>query len=225
MQDGVETLDMDIDDLFKDEELSQAQETSTETGEKPEEQMSEKVTKRINKVKADTERETRDKVAKELGYENYAAMQKEKRDQTIRDNGYNPEDINKLIDEAISKDPRIIKLAEYEERDKQAYIDNQLTEINKATGQNLKMEDLSQDVLDLWSKGIDLEKAYYAINGKQIITTKASKAENGSLTHLASAGGARHSKVRALTEAEKDMYRAIVPGITEEELAKKTIKI
>lgn len=229
MQDGVETLEMDIDDLFKDPEDSQPQKTSNEPGAKPEEQMTEAVTKRINEVRAKTEKETKDKIAKELGFENYEAMQKANKDKLIKDNGLNPEDVNKIIDplveSAIANDPRIKKLAEYEEREKAKYISEQLAAINKTTGQKLTVKDLSPEVLDLWGKGIDLEQAYYAVNGKNILSGRTSKDEQGSLEHLAPGSNAKKGKVRLLTDTEKEMYRAIIPGITEEELAKKTIEM
>lgn len=228
---SVKDLDMDIDDLFKDPENSQTQEASTEDGEKTpqKEQMTETVTKRINEVRAKTEKDTADKIAKELGYESYEAMQQANRDKLIKDNGLNPEDVNKIIDpiieQKIAADPRMKKLAEYEEREKTKYINDQLAAINQTTGQKLKLEDLSPEVLDLWSKGIDLEKAYYAVNGKQILTGKTSKAEGGSMDHLAPTPGAKQGKVRLLTEEEKAMWRSIMPDITEEELAKKTIDV
>ena len=220
------TLDIDIDDLFKDEEDSQTP-PDTSTPSKPD--MTQVMSERINTVKRNTEKETQDKIAKEFGYDTYDAMKKAQADKIATDHGFNPEDIEQVIEPMIQKrladDPRFKELETFKERERNAYIKSQLAAINTTTGQQLKMTDLSKETLDLWAKGVELEQAYYATHGKTIIANRTTQIENGSLTHLAPGAGAGATKLRKLTDEEKDIWRSIVPGITEEELLKKTTPI
>lgn len=214
-------LNLDIDDLFKEDDGSQPSDNANPNGAT----MTQNMTKRINEVRAKTEKETKEALAKELGYDSYEAMKKAKEAEIIKGAGYNAEDLSKVIDpileERLKNDPRLARLQEYENREREAYIETQLKAINETTGQNLKKSDLPKETLDLWAKGLDLEQAYYATHGKQIVA----KAATGSLTHMASTPGQGKVKTRPLTAEEKALYRSINPSITEEELSKKTTEI
>lgn len=217
--------EIDIDDLFKDPEATPASDPSS----KLPENLTLAMTKRINEVKAKTEKEAQDKVAKELGYDSYAEMKKAQEADLLRKHGYNPEDLEEVIEPLLQKrladDPRFKQLEALQAREREAYIAAQLAAINETTGQQLKMADLPQATLDLWAKGIELEQAYYATHGKTIITKGVNKENNGSMGHLANGSGAGHVKTRRLTEEEKALYRTINPYITEEELSKKTTPV
>lgn len=225
-KDGENILELSIDDLFKDEDVTPASEEEKEAKKL---ELTQGMTKRINEVRAKTEKETKDNLAKELGFESYEAMKKAKEDELISKKGYNPKDIKEVLDPLVEKrladDPRFKELEAFKARERDAYIQAQLTAINEATGQQLKIADLPQATLDLWAKGLNLEEAYYATHGKQIITKVKSEVSNGSLSHLATGGGAGQPKLRRLTEEEKAMYRAIAPHMTEEELNKKTTPV
>lgn len=222
-------LDIKIDDLFKDLEESRLPENSSnpeETKAKSKEDLTKAVSERINTVRKSTEKETRDNVAKELGYADYDSMKKAQEKKLVEEHGLNPEDVEKvvapLVKKRLEEDPRFQKLAELERREKDNYIKEQLAAINATTGQNLKPSDLDKETLDLWGKGIELEQAYYATKGKTILNGKVAEINKGSLNHLAPGSSGGQVKTRTLTHEEKEMWRAIVPGITEEELSKKT---
>lgn len=216
-------VDLDIDDLFKDPV------GDSSTPQLTPEQMTKAMTDRINEVKSKTEKETMEKIAKDLGFNSYEELQKAKENEIIETHGYDPKDIEAVIEPLLAKrladDPRLQKLAEYEARERDAYIQSQLAEINKATGQKLKIEDLSKETLDLWGKGLELEQAYYATQGKTIMNRVVSHLQQGTLTHLAPGAGAGNVKTRTLTAEEKALWRSINPDITEEELSKKTTQI
>lgn len=187
------------------------------------------MTARINEVKTKTEKETLDRVAKELGHESYAAMKKAEEMSLIKKQGYNPDELEKVLEPILKKrledDPRFKRLEALEQRDRDEYVRTQLAAINDATGQQLKITDLSKDTVDLWSKGIPLEQAYYATEGKQLINKVKNQVNNGSLEHLAVGSGSQQPKVRRLTESEKDIYRSIASFLTEDELNKKTVPV
>ena len=214
-------LDLNLDDLFKDEDDPAA-------GTPPADDkldLTEKMTKRINEVKAKTEATVRDNIAKELGFDDYASMQKAKAEKTITEAGYNPEEIQKLVEPMLearlASDPRLQKLAALEEKEKQAYINAELAKIEKLTGLKVKETDLSKETLDVWGKGVDLAQAYIATNSNAIISGNT----KGSTDHLASGNGASKPKMRGLTQSEKALFKSISPNITDEELNKKMMEV
>ena len=221
-----------IDDLFKDpeENVPQEKETTQEPVKEPSE-TTKAMSERINKVRATTERETRDAMAKELGYENYAALQKARERQELKDAGYDDDElepiIQKLVDKRLADDPRIKRLEELEARDKAAFVKDQLREINKFAGTTYKeVSDLPEEVLSMWEKTGNLKQAYLATQGEALIAKSLAGKQNGSLAHLANPGSVGTGvKERPLTEEEKAIWRATIPDITDEELNKKTMPI
>lgn len=219
VKDG-EILDIKIDDLFADDP-----EGTPPVPEETKVELTAAMTKRINEVRAKTEATVRDSLAKELGFDSYEAMQKAKTKKEITEAGYNPDDLEKLIEPMVEKrlasDPRMQKLQQLEEQEKKAYITSQLSEIEKLTGLKVTEADLSKETLDLWGKGVDLSQAYIATNPTKVIGA----AGKGSTAHLASGSGAGQPKSRSLTQAEKEFYKSINPYATDEELSKKTIEV
>jgi hypothetical protein len=229
-------LDISIDDLFNDEEDSQTSEnsqTSSSDDSKNEEEsmnLTKNMSKRINDVRRKTELEVQDRVAKQAGYESYEDMMKATERKIVEDQGYDPDEISALLEPLIEKrlalDPRFKKLEEIEAREKSDYLSKQLAEINKVSEVKYKsVNDLPQETINLFAKGVDLKQAFYATQGEGLFNRAASRANNGSLNHMAPLPNGNGVKTRGLTAEEKDMYRMIIPGITEEELSKKTIEI
>lgn len=233
-----DVLDVSIDDLFNDEEDSQTsdnsqEQTSNSDDSKNEEEsmnLTKNMSKRINDVRRKTELEVQERVAKQAGYESYEDMMKATERKIVEDQGYDPDEISALLEPLIEKrlatDPRFKKLEEIENREKDDYLAKQLAEINKVSDVKYKsVNDLPDDTIQLFGKGIDLKQAFYATHGEGLISKAANKANNGSLNHMAPLPNGNGVKTRGLTAEEKDMYRMIIPGITEEELSKKTIEI
>lgn len=231
---NAEVIELGIDDLFKDPEDSQPpQEPSTKPADKkPTEpsEMTKNMTARINEVRAKTEQEVQDRVAKLAGFSDYASMVKAQEKQTIEKHGFREEDVNKLLNDLLEKrladDPRLKRLSEYEEREKQSYIKSQLAEINKVAGTKFKAaEELPPETIALWSKGIDLDQAYLATAGKQLINRNIEAAKQGTLNHLYSTGSNSGAKVRAMSAQELAFYKSINPYATDKELSEKTFEI
>lgn len=218
--------ELEIDDLFKDP--SDSQSGDGDSGE-PEENLTKTMSQRINTVRAKAEKETQDKVAKEMGYKSYEAMKEAQDKKLILEHGYDPEDIEKVIEPIIKKriedDPRFKELEALKQRNQEVYLEKQIASINEATGQQLKASDLSEKVLELWGKGIELEQAYYAVHGKEVVSSIASKVQGGSLAHLATGTSHKGVKKRMLTREEKAMWKSLHPEISDEELSKKTTEI
>jgi len=215
-------LEVNLDELFQDDPVAGTPPAVTEEEKL---KLTQAMSKRINEVKAKTEAEVRDNLAKELGFTNYDEFQKAKDKKIITEAGYNPEDLEKIIEPLLEKrlqsDPRMQKLQYIEEQEKKTYIATQLAEIEKLTGLKVTEADLSKETLDLYAKGVPLSNAYIATNSTKIMSASTI----GSTTHLASGSGAGKPKLRTLTQAEKDLYKSINPYATDEELNKKTLEV
>lgn len=216
-----DTLDFNVDDLF-DVQI----EPSEPTTELTDDNLTKAMSDRINTVRKKTESETQDKIAKELGYENYADFQKAKEQDLLKEHGLDEEEItsvvNKLVEQRMSNDPRFKKLEELEALEKTKFVETQLREINTIAGTNYKqVTELPKDTLEAWEKLGDLSQAFYATHGAKLIGQKANR--SSSTSHMAEGGGSSvGTKRRLLTEEEKAIYRMVNPDLTEEELSKKT---
>lgn len=230
-----QTLDLNIDDLFKDleDETPQEQpkeETAVDKNKDGANEMTKSVSKRINEVKAATEKETRDTMAKELGFKNYEDFAKAKEKEMLKNAGVDDEElapvIQKLVDKRFAEDPRFKRLEEIEANEKARFVKEQLKEINKFAGTTYKdVDELPKDVLGMWEKTGNLKQAYLAIQGETLINRNVASKQNGSLTHLANPGEVgTGNNVRLLTDKEKAIYQMVDPdGKYFNELDKKTI--
>lgn len=221
-----ETIDIDVDALFSDDTEDNNPETPPAPTATPE---TKAVSKRINEVRAQTERETREAMAKELGYESYAAMKQAREKKVLTDAGLDEESakvVDKIVEQRLADDPRLKKLAAIEKQQQEAFVASQLAAINSAAGTDFKsIDQLPPETLALWEKIGDLKQAYYATQGDTIFAKRRAASENGSTAHLANPGHSGGAKTRGLTEEEKAMWRMVMPDITEEELSKKTMDV
>lgn len=237
-----DTMNFNIDDLFKDEldEINNQEDTEdnsdkdTNTKEAERDETTEAVSKRINEVKRKTESETQDRIAKELGYASYKEMQDANKNKILRDAGLDTDDadlmaaIDKIVEKKLAEDPRIQKVDAYETRQKQKFVDTQLEQINKFAGSNYtNVDQLPKDTLAMWEKTGDLKQAYLATHGEELLIKRTPNQNKGTLTHLGDNGSSGSSgKTRPLTDVEKDIYRSVLGDfVTEDDLAKRTMPI
>lgn len=231
-----ETLDIDIDDLFKDTEETGTSktETGTDNTETDKEIMTKAVSNRINEVKKKTETDTQNKIARELGYNDYTELQKANEHKMLKEAGLDADDteisavVDKLVTKRLAEDPRFKRLEEFEASQKNQFVISQLKEINKLIGSDkyTGVDQLPQETLKLWEQTGNLKQAYLATEGEKLLMQSINNKNNGSLSHLAdSSNSGVKSKSRGLTEEEKAIYRSVMPDITEDELNKKTIDI
>lgn len=230
-----------IDDLFKDEDDITVEGPENSTGEQTGEEKDETnpvittkaVSERINEVRRKTQTETRDSVAKELGFNSYTEMManksKQQETEIIKEAGLDEEAVAKTVEQLVNKrlaeDPRMKKLEEFETQQRADFVSKQLKEINELTGNTFtEIGQLPPDTLKMWELTGDLKKSYLATQGEGMIRQIKESAKRGSTTHLAEGGNANNIKVRPLTEEEKAMYRWVNPNISEEELNKKTVE-
>lgn len=242
-----DTIELNVDDLFTDnlnlDDTNNTNDTNdtnntlepTDTKKKEADIITKAVSERINEVKRKTELETKNNIAKDLGYNSYDEMIKSREDkekkQLLEEAGIDSsketeELIEKLVEKRLANNPKLKKLEEYENKEKINFVNSQLQEINKLTGGNIKdVSELPQETLALWEKTGNLKQAFLATQGEQLLLKNLSSNKNGTLNHLANPNNNSGTRVRALTAEEKEMYRSIISDISEEELNKKTMPI
>lgn len=186
-----------------------------------------------HRLKESTEkarREEREAIAKSLGYDSYDDMIKNREKDFIKDKGYDPEELSPVLDELlknrIDNDPRMKELEDLRKQNVAEYAKRELAEITKITGgQITRLDQLSKDVLDAWKTKGSLKKAFLEVEGENLITKLRGEHNRGSTSHMNTPGSSNPapSNKRPLTDEEKQMWRLFNPGISEEELNKKTV--
>lgn len=226
-------IEFSLDDLFKEDvEEENIVEPLNEGDDNNEQKPStDAVSKRINEVKEKTEKETQDKIAKDLGYGSYEEMLQAKNKKAFEDAGIDNQEtidlVEKIVQQRLANDPRFKKLEEFESREKASFVSSQLEEISKLTGTKYtSVDQLPKDTLALWEKTGNLKQAFLATEGEALLIKKQAANAKGTTVHMADAHNSGSStKTRPLTEKEKRIYRSVMPDITEEELNAKTIEV
>lgn len=181
-----------------------------------------------NKVR----REERDNIAKSLGYENYAAMQKAREADLLKEKGLDPEEVSPIVEQIVNKrlaeDPRLKEFETYRQQKVNEWAQKELTELKDLTGGKIsKIEDVPKDVLELWKTKGSLKAAYLELKGEELIReariSAASEQSKGSTGHLKTPSGAApviEEGKRPFTEQEKEIYKLFNPEVTDEQLSK-----
>ena len=204
--------------------------TETETVEKDVETtkaFAKRLKERTDKAVADE----RERIAKDLGYESYDQMQKLKERKYIEDQGIDPElldpIVDKLVENRLANDPRMKELDGYRQAQAEQFAKKELQDLAKLTGvQYTSLDDVPKDVIEDWKTSGSLKQSYMKLHGEELIRSTRKAAEKGSTDHLQSNSGSPASQTgttRMLTDKEKAVWKMFYPGISDEELNKKTI--
>lgn len=241
MLDGVnEFTAAELEELFSDDIQSESQQAKEETN--PQQDAKEEtVSTEIDKTKAFAKRlkestdkarhEEREEIAKSLGYTSYDELIKSRENKVLEDKGLDPtqasEAIDELVKQRLESDPRIKELEEFRKQRVKEFGEKELAEISKLTnGEITKFNQLSKEVIDLWTKKGSLKAAYLELEGEKLITKIRSEQSKGSTAHLISPSGTKSDTTKRLLNAdEKKVWRQFNPRMTEEELNKITVDI
>lgn len=228
----------ELDELFRDE----GEETSPapEKTENPQSENIESAKKEENvdttkafakRLKESTDKarqEERDSIAKSLGYESYADLQKQRESKLLEEKGLDPEQVSPVVDELVKKrldeDPRMKELEELRKKQIEAFGKQELEEIKVLTGGEITtFNQLPKEVLNLWKTKGSLKSAYLELEGEKLINKMRSEQSKGTTEHLQTLNGITppQSNKRPLTSEEKNVYKFFNPRITDEELNKK----
>lgn len=184
--------------------------------------------RRLKEEKEKALKEARQEIAASLGYASYEELQKSKEKKMLEEQGLDPEQVSpiveKLVEERLSKDPRMQELEELRKAKVNEFASKELKEINDLVGTNYaSVNDIPKDVLDDWRKSGSLKKSYIALHGEELILKAKSAASKGTTSHLQTPGGSPGGPTnkRPLNDEERAVWKLFNPGITDEELNKK----
>ena len=188
---------------------------------------------RLKEATTKARNEERDNIAKELGYESYAALQKAREKSMLEERGLNPEEVTPVVEELVNKrlqeDPRLQELDALRQQRMQEWAKTELAELSQLTGGRVsKLDDIPKPVLELWKKKGSLKAAYIELEGEKLIREMragvAGEQSKGTTRHMQSPQGAPtpsgNENTRPLTQQEKDIYRLFNPNVTDEQLSK-----
>ena len=119
------------------------------------------------------------------------------------------------------------ELEEYRNKQILEFGKRELAEITKLTGGKItEFNQLPKKVLERWQENGSLKSAYLELEGESLITQIRSEQSRGSAEHLGNPNGSSpaYTDQRPLTDKEKQMWKFFNPGISDEELNKKTTK-
>lgn len=183
--------------------------------------------KRLSEMR-NKERET---IAKSMGFDSYELMMKDRESKLLEDKGLDPEQVSpiveQLVKQRIDNDPRMRELETLRKKQIEEFGKKELAEITKLTGGEVtKLEQLPKEVLELWKTKGSLKAAFIQVKGEELIMKAQSGSSKGTTSHLQTPNGTKTPSTgeRPLTDEEKRRYRFFNPGISDEELNKKTTK-
>lgn len=219
----------EFEDLFEnktEQEVTPTSEPGEKTPEPEKVNETKRVAERIKAVKTETELETKNNIAKDLGYESYQDMLDKRHKKELEEKGYDPNDlepiIEKRLDEKIKSDPRFRELEELQNQKLFMKANQELLEIQKFNPNIKTLEDLSPEVFELGKTTGSLKKAYLAIEGEKLIINSKSQKSIGSTDHLSTPKGnpKESDGTRGLTQEERSNYKYFNPDMTDEQLDK-----
>lgn len=188
---------------------------------------------RLKEATIKARNEERESVAKGLGYESYADMQKKHEAEMLKENGFNPEDVSPVVEQLVQKrlaeDPRLKEFEVYRQERVNTWAKQELADLKELTGGKIsKLEDVPKDVIEAWKTKGSLKAAYLELKGETLIKeiqTGIASAQNRSTTnHLKTPSGVpaplTGSNKRPFTPQEREIYKLFNSGVTDEQLSK-----
>lgn len=187
-----------------------------------------------NRLKQSTDKarkEEREAIAKSLGYESYEDMETKRKNKLLEDKGLDPTDVSPIVDELVKQklesDPRMQELEEFRKYKRDEFAKRELAEVTKLTdGAITSLAQLPKEVINRWQELGSLRLAYLELEGENLIARAKGGQSKGSTSHMNSLNSNATpppTKTRPLTAEEKQIWKVFNPGISDEELNKKTV--
>ena len=219
-----EEVELELDAMFAEKKEQESERKLT-----PKE-YSERLNKEREKFKAEGKEEARTEMAKTLGHESFDDLLSELTDRKLIDEGYEPDKVKSIVEDLIYKHPKYKELETYKlEREKQEaenWAKQQLGSLNHEFGTKYNsIDDLDEETISLFNKGVDLKKAFIANNSKlleQSIIRKLKKSNSGKehLSTISDSGAETGSVKYKPTEDEIRRFRKLSPDATIEDISK-----
>lgn len=225
----------ELEDLFSDEFEQETPPVNDGTNPEPSDEQKDvsqtkAFAKRLAEEKAKVVNAERENIAKELGFNSYEELQKNRELKLYEEKGLDHEEISPLVDELVEQklnsDPRMKELEQFRAKQVEEFGKKELAEITKLTdGEITTLEQIPREVIELWKKKGSLKAAYLELKGEELILKARSGQSKGSTGHLNTPAGSNNSanEKRHLTAEEKKMWKLFNPSLTDEELNKKLV--
>lgn len=125
----------------------------------------------------------------------------------------------------LKSDPIYKEAQEYkkekEELEKKLWAETELKALNSKFGLNLsKVEDLDPETVELWNKGLPLDRAYASVNYQKIAETAAKRAtiDNGKSHLTPPAGSAGGGQRVEISQEQMRLFKQLNPSATDEDI-------
>jgi hypothetical protein len=205
----------------KDEQIAQEETQSTPPVENVDQTQA--FAKRLKEEKAKAKLEARQEIAESFGYNSWQEYADAQTNNKILDKGMDPDSVRDILKDLIYTNPEYVEAMKYkqekEELEKEIFASNSIKKLNETYGTNFKsVNDLDSATVDMWNKGMELEKAYAANNIQSLIDLAVKKTvasrDNGK-SHLTNVNGSSEEvKVRQVSQDELRVAKSL--GLNEE---------
>lgn len=225
-------LGEELESIFRDEEEPESPPTVNEDSTKePQIDQTKAFAQRLKERTDKAVAEERERMAKEFGYDTYAAFVEDKEKRTIEHHGFKPEDVSPMLDELvkqrIEQDPRMKELEDFRSQRAKEFAQQELKQLRELTGGIItSMDQIPKDVIEDWKKSGSLKSSYLKLHGEELLAQARAGSGKGTTSHLVSAPSAppQPQTERPLTEEEKRVWKLFNPGMTDDDLNKKRVK-
>ena len=167
--------------------------------------------RRLKEEKAKAKLEARQEIAESYGYASWQEYADAQTNNKILDKGMDPDAVRDILKDLIYTNPEYVDAMKYkqekEELEKEIFASNSIKKLNETYGTNYKsINELDKETVDMWNKGMSLEKAYAANNIQSLIDLAVKKTvasrDNGK-SHLTNINGSSEEvKVRQVSQEE-----------------------
>ena len=226
--------EVDVDDTTNDSDAAVETETPIDKTKAFSDRLKAK-TQDIEKKYEDDYNNRLNAIAREQGYETWEKFEKASHTQALRDLGVDEENedkFQKLVDNAINKNPDVVKAREIIKRSEEDKRYNEMVKeiglINKLDSSITTIDDVAklenvQDIITLVNKGYGLYDAYRLANYDSILANNSDNAKKqavddiNSKSHIKTSQGSAGKTVH-VPDAVYAMYKKNMPKWTDEQI-------
>jgi len=156
----------------------------------------------------------RENIAKSFGYSDWNEYVEAQTNSKIIEKGLNPDEINPLINEVLERNPKYIEAMKYKEEkealEKRIWEETSLKDLNDKFGTTFNsINSLDAETIELWNKGISLDKAYAANNYTKLIKPVEVQQPTGKEHIQTSKSGATPTDSIKLSKEQFRVFRQI----------------
>ena len=217
------------EEVVVDEEDSVDSDSPTENKKRPDETtkaFSERLNKERERIREEERAAIREEEAQSLGYSSWEEYVEDTTNKKLLDQGMDPDVVKPVLKDFLKNDPEYLEAMKYkkekEKLEAELWAKSELERLNVKFGKTFTtIDQLDDDTIEMWNKGISLEKAYAANNytDLQEVARKKAQVKQTSKNHLKDVtGGGENEEEITLTDEEFKNFQDLNPDITKEQV-------